>query len=606
MTPFQISLLSLLSLFVLRNFDHLLGLSAPEPLANLYNPAFFRATWVTTAMDAGFWTAMDIPFKPLRDLCSVLFTGYYLVAAEAADRKVRKTRGELTLRHLRVSWNKGTTPYLGLLTKALRPKLMPHGNKEPKYVKIARPQGSKYSEPIDAWLYFDGTDADLAKATKIVLDAPGGGFISMSPRTNDDKLMAWAGLTGLPILSLDYKKAPEYPYPYALNEVFDAYRTLVATRGKCAGLSGSEKPKIIITGDSAGGNLAVGTMLLILLEQDRIGAKGKEQLYPPEGIVLIYPGLDFNMRNWMAPEHMEFYRTKSGGSNTDEGSKVNQHMLHDKNAQYSHLAQTGESSSSDDDTPSMSETSNSVSYENITSGNKRTPSHDRLAMTSMISYVQDRIISPEMLRAMILLYVGPHNAPDFSTDYFLSPGSLAPMELLERFPPTRFLTGERDPLVDDTVIFAGRLRKARRAEWARRVEKQGGLKKEWDESEIQVAIIPGISHGFLQFVSLYPDGRHHIARCARWISEIFQTSEQQGNGIAAAASTAVDADLVLEGKSQSDGERRKKEALLKENLKEVVEARPKKHQRQKSGLSLASEEDIIGRRMVGLTGKLHV
>jgi hypothetical protein len=64
--------------------------------------------------------------------------------------------------------------------------------------------------------------------------------------------------------------------------------------------------------------------------------------------------------------------------------------------------------------------------------------------------------------------------------------------------------------------------------------------------------------------------------------------------------------LVLEGKSQSDGERRKKEALLKENLKEVVEARPKKHQRQKSGLSLASEEDIIGRRMVGLTGKLHV
>lgn len=41
-----------------------------------------------TALDAGFWTAMRIKTGWLRDLCSVAFSLYYLVAAERADEKV--------------------------------------------------------------------------------------------------------------------------------------------------------------------------------------------------------------------------------------------------------------------------------------------------------------------------------------------------------------------------------------------------------------------------------------------------------------------------------------------------------------------------------------
>ena len=92
------------------------------------------------------------------------------------------------------------------------------------------------------------------------------------------------------------------------------------------------------------------------------------------------------------------------------------------------------------------------------------PLKTRLAVPSLISYVSDRVLTPEMLRAMIILYIGPHSRPDFATDFLLSP-VLAPDSLLAQFPKTYFLTGERDPLVDDTVIMAGRIRAAKSRDW---------------------------------------------------------------------------------------------------------------------------------------------
>ncbi|KAI7200221.1 hypothetical protein KC324_g2832, partial [Hortaea werneckii] len=154
------------------------------------------------------------------------------------------------------------------------------------------------------------------------------------------------------------------------------------------------------------------------------------------------------------------------------------------------------------------------------------PLRTRLAMSSMISYFNDRILSPEMLRAMIILYIGPYNRPDFATDFLLSP-LLAPENLLAYFPKVYLLTGERDPLVDDTVIFAGRLRQAKLQRFQERQEL--GLlpaSERFDERHhVQVTLIPGISHGFLQFVSVFPDGWKHIAQCSRWMKRAFQEAE---------------------------------------------------------------------------------
>jgi hypothetical protein len=206
LTTWRTLVIFCLSLYVSRNFARVVGLESPEPLANLYTRSYFRATWVTTALDAGFWTAMHLKPRWFKDVASVIFTLYYLACAEQADEMVRKVRGGLTLQHLRVSWDKPTTPYIAAFTKLLRPRWM---RLKPRKLRIGRPAASSYTEPIDAWLYYDGPIKDIQGHDKVIFDIPGGGFVAMSPRCHDDKLLAWAARTGLPVLALDYKKAPE-------------------------------------------------------------------------------------------------------------------------------------------------------------------------------------------------------------------------------------------------------------------------------------------------------------------------------------------------------------------------------------------------------------
>lgn len=613
-----------------------MGLECPEPLANLYNRAYFRATWITTALDAGFWTAMKIRRKWLRDLSSIVFTIYYLFAAEQADEKVRKVRGTLTVDHLRVSWNKGTTPYLSLLSALVRPKLARYG---PRMIRIPRPPESSYSEPAVAWLYYDGPLSTLADHNKIVLDIPGGGFVAMNPRTNDDKLLAWSGKTGLPILSLDYKKAPEFPYPHALNEIYDVYHTLVATRGRCIGFSGEHCPRIIMTGDSAGGNLATAVVLMILQSAaaDRTRPLGHDTLPPPDGLILMYPALDMNIGNWMTDEQMALIQDRRNRS-------TNKNILRRKSEDYYKLTpETPHPSDDEEDSTGVPEAA--VHFPDVPSpssapsikpldvaqhkasvvSSKPRLLKTRLAMSSMISYFNDRILTPEMMRAMIILYIGPHHRPDFSTDFLLSP-LLAPEALLAQFPKTYFLTGERDPLVDDTVIFAGRIRQAKHGLFEQRREL--GLldgSNEFDERDhVQVALIPGISHGFLQFVSIFPEGWKHIFRCAHWMEEIFametpsssRTDAYPGGpgrqySRASLTDSSADEDRPLEmsGVKGVDGGGGGSTLAVRGGSKRLKRGgrggrRDGQPRRQRSLVRLASEDDLLGRRMMGLAGGL--
>jgi hypothetical protein len=248
---------------------------------------------------------------------------------------------------------------------------------------------------------------------------------------------------------------------------------------------------------------------------------------------------------------------------------------------------------------------------------------------------------------MIILYIGPHNRPDFSTDYLLSP-LLAPDSLLAHFPKTYILTGERDPLVDDTVIFAGRLRQAQRA---RHLERQevGAIKRsqQFQESEVvQVALIPGISHGFLQFPGVFPDGWKYISRCADWILDAFERNTYDDDELSGLVSSTngltgtrrrstiwdgrirhhrrkptdssgdeFDKPLEMTRISQSTASLAKRSVTgseasssAKERLVNGRHDKPslkaRRQERRKSLVSLASEDDLLGRRMQGLAGGL--
>lgn len=477
---------------------------------------------------------MKVRPKWLRDIASIVFSVYYLIAAEQADEKVRRVRATLTVEHLRVSWNKATTPYLKFFNGLVRPRYMKYA---PRQIRIARPKESSYREPVNAWLYFDGTLAELKEQTQLVLDIPGGGYVAMDPRTADDKLLAWAGKTGVPILSLDYKKAPEFPYPYALNECFDVYRAIVASRGRCAGLGGHTRPHIIVSGDSAGGNLATG-MTIMILQSGRTETRkwlGEAPLPPPDGLVLIYPSLDMNIGSWMTEEQMSLIQ--------DRGMrKTNERVLRRKSEDYSRLTPKSSLSLSSDhhdpesspmkdyfsSRPQSKAPEKAIAKTDPTAQDPPTQIKTRIAVSSMISYFGDRILTPEMMRAMIILYIGPHNRPDFKTDFLLSP-ILAPDAILAAFPKTYFITGERDPLVDDTVIFAGRIRQAKLQRFRERQDL--ALEKSRvdfnDKDHVEVNLIPGISHGFINFPGIFPDGWKHIHKCARWITELLELAAEK-------------------------------------------------------------------------------
>lgn len=642
LTGWQTVVITLLYLYICRNFAKLFGLESPEPLANLYSRSYFRATWITTALDAGFWTAMKIRRKWIRDLASIIFTAHYLIAAEQADEKVRKVRGMLTVDHLRVSWNKTTTPYLSFITRLMRPKLTRY---PPRAIRIPRPAESSYKEPVNAWLYFDGPLSALKIHTKVVLDFPGGGYVAMTPRHHDDKLMAWSGKTRLPVLSLDYRKAPEYPYPYALNECYDVYHTLVVTQGRCIGLAGQTAPRIILTGDSAGGNFATGVMLMILQSTgtDPQRWHGQQSLPVPEGLVLIYPSLDMNIGNWMTDDQMALIQDQ-------RTRKTNRDVLRRKSDDYYRLTPETPHPSDDEAEESMSpqlaiatveptdtsakpdtplkpptkeEAAATVAHHTVSlATSKPRVLKTRLAVSSMISYFNDRILTPEMMRAMIILYVGPHNRPDFSTDYLLSP-LLAPEALLAQFPKTFFLTGERDPLVDDTVIFAGRLRHAKHNLFVQKKELSLlRMKDEFDERDhVEVTLIPGISHGFLQFVGIYPEAWKHISRCTRWIEEVFDASdgtdspqltrrssptrparqESRHHHRAPTESSGDEESPLMMSSLNANGHASKPN---RRSRGKRVRHQDGDRRRNRSMVSLASEDDLLGRRMKGLTGGL--
>lgn len=153
------------------------------------------------------------------------------------------------------------------------------------------------------------------------------------------------------------------------------------------------------------------------------------------------------------------------------------------------------------------------------------------------------------MRAMAILYIGPHRNPDFASDYHVSP-LLAPGELLARFPPLLMSCGEKDPFVDDTVIFAGRVREAKRqrlrnldAKLASYTGKHGenlrmsasympedmraakrerdDLGSQTDEDWVRMQIYSDWSHGYLQMPMLMQEARTAIHELADWIDEAF-------------------------------------------------------------------------------------
>lgn len=124
------------------------------------------------------------------------------------------------------------------------------------------------------WIRPEGAPSD-----RLLLFLHGGGYIGGSVRYSRNSAADLARACGLQLVSLDYRLAPEHPYPAAHSDVLAAYRELL-DRGYQAG-------KIIIAGESAGGGLALAATLAILTD-------GNAQ---PAAVIALSPWCDLTLRN---------------------------------------------------------------------------------------------------------------------------------------------------------------------------------------------------------------------------------------------------------------------------------------------------------------------
>lgn len=140
---------------------------------------------------------------------------------------------------------------------------------------------------------------------KVILYLPGGGYCVGSYNTHSGLIGRLARAAGHPVLGITYRKAPEDPFPAAIEDAINVYKGLVR----------EGKKNIIIAGDSAGGGLALATTMILRDEGYKL----------PAALVLISPWTDLTSSGdsvkrkkdrdpLIGPELLEVFAKKYAGN----------------------------------------------------------------------------------------------------------------------------------------------------------------------------------------------------------------------------------------------------------------------------------------------------
>ncbi|GAA4837292.1 alpha/beta hydrolase [Saccharopolyspora rosea] len=140
--------------------------------------------------------------------------------------------------------------------------------------RIPTPDG-----PLAARVY---RPRELTEPGELMVFFHGGGWVIGDLDTHDDLCRFLALHTGIRVLSVDYRLAPEHPFPAAFDDCLAAYRYAVDNAREL----GTEPGLVSVGGDSAGGNLAAS----VALHATRAG------LPRPNLQFLLYPAVDATTR----------------------------------------------------------------------------------------------------------------------------------------------------------------------------------------------------------------------------------------------------------------------------------------------------------------------
>ncbi|KAF5964357.1 hypothetical protein FBULB1_12830 [Fusarium bulbicola] len=153
--------------------------------------------------------------------------------------------------------------YLNCITWTLR-KLVsfltgPHEGHD-REVKISTPGLGAGHVVCNVWLPRSTHETQTKHPLVLVLE--GGGFVLGHPKDGRLSNRQIVDQTGATVMSVNYAKAPRYPYPHALLQAYEALRWSLTFSAALEGIY-VDPSRVAIGGNSAGGNLTAALSLLL-------------------------------------------------------------------------------------------------------------------------------------------------------------------------------------------------------------------------------------------------------------------------------------------------------------------------------------------------------
>ena len=131
---------------------------------------------------------------------------------------------------------------------------------------------------------------EAEKVRGIIIFLHGGGFMKMKNFFHENYLRDIVNQVNIPLIGFDYAAAPEHPYPEGLNDCFQGYMWILEN---CEKELGFKPEKIILAGDSSGGNFILALTFLLI----SMNIYEKKNIRLPDLLIPLYPACHTGIKN---------------------------------------------------------------------------------------------------------------------------------------------------------------------------------------------------------------------------------------------------------------------------------------------------------------------
>jgi len=148
----------------------------------------------------------------------------------------------------------------------------------------------------------------------LLLFIHGGGWVIGDLDTHEPFCIDVAIELDLPVIAVDYRLAPEFPFPAAFEDSIAAARWVATSTGEL----GRGATGLFLAGDSAGGNLAAAVAASLRDEPAAVPVRGQWLIYPATDPMVHYPSHDeFCQGYLLTKESMDWFEESYGGPKRD-------------------------------------------------------------------------------------------------------------------------------------------------------------------------------------------------------------------------------------------------------------------------------------------------